>query len=156
VQLRYFQRHPELCVNHITEKPKGRVRFKTMFDDIAPGSYEGAYHALSIIAHGNMNYGFRGDIPAAKASADEYIVPIVLGAKFKRESAQLVYAFYIIVMTAFVNYYQNFFPKNSFASDAELVEDVAEAQKWLTSVFEDIRNKVIDPALFDTLKPLVF
>lgn len=157
VQLRYFQNHPDLCMNHVTEQPKGRVRFVTMFDELAPGSYDLAYRKLSVIAHGNMNLGFRGDLSAATtATGAEHIVPVFVGAQFERDRAILVHAFYIIVMIGFINYYQRFFPKNTIAGDAELVADLAEAQKWLESVFEHRRNNVSDPSLFDAVRPLVF
>ena len=156
VQLRYFQNHADLCMNHVTEQPKGRVRFVTMFDELAPGSYDAAYRTLSVIAHGNMNPGFRGDLSASTSSGAQHTVPVFVGAQFEKGRAQLVHAFYIIVVLGFVNFYQRFFPANTIASDAELVEDLAEAQKWLESVFEHKQNNVNDPSLFDAVKPLIF
>lgn len=68
----------------------------------------------------------------------------------------LVHAFYIIILLGFLNYYPRFFPKNTISSDATLVEDLSDAQKWTESVLEHKRNDVSDPALFDTARPLVF
>jgi len=156
VQLRYFQKHPELCMNHVTEQPKGRVRFQTMFDAVAPGLYDVAYRNLSKITHGNMILGFRGALSASTSQIGQHTVPVLVGAQFEQNLSMLVHAFYIITMLGHLNYYPQFFPKNTIASDATLVEDLSEAQKWLESVFELKRNNVNDPALFDTARPLVF
>ena len=56
-------------MNHVTEQPKGCVRFQTMLDDIAPGLYNVAYRNLSRIAHGNMVFGFRGDMSASTSQS---------------------------------------------------------------------------------------
>jgi len=156
VQLRYFQKHPELCMNHVTEQPKGRVRFQTMFDDVAPGLYDVAYRSLSKITHANMTLGFRGDLAASTSQGANHTVPVFVGAQFERDRAMLVHAFYIITILGFLNYYTQFFPKNTTASDATLVEDLSEAQKWSEAVFEHKRNNVNDPTLFDAARPLVF
>lgn len=156
VQLRYFQNHPDLCMNHVTDQPKARVRFMTMFDELAPGAYDAAYRPLSVIAHGNMNIGFRGDLLASTPTGAQHTVPVFVGAQFEKGRAQLVHAFYIIVVLGFVNFYERFFPANTIASDAELVEDLAESQKWLESVFEHKQNNVNNPSLFDAVKPLIF
>ena len=156
VQLRYFEKHPELCMNHVTEQPKGRVRFQTMFDDVAPGLYDVAYRNLSRIAHANMVLGFRGDLSASTSQGTEHTVPVIAGAQFERNLAMLVHGFLIITMLGFLNYYQRFFPKNTIDSDATVAAELSEAQKWLESIFENIRNNVNDPSLFDSARPLVF
>jgi hypothetical protein len=156
VQLRYFQKHPELCMNHVTEQPKGHVRFQTMFDDIAPGIYDPAYRNLSKIAHGNLVFGFRGDISAATSQGAQHTVPVIVGAQFERSLAMLVHTFLIITVLGFLNYYQRFFPKNSIASNAAVADELSEAQRWLSSVFEHKRNNISDPSLFDAARPLVF
>jgi hypothetical protein len=156
VQLRYFEKHPELCMNHVTEQPKGRVRFQTMFDDLAPGLYDVAYRNLSRIVHGNLVFGFRGNISASTSHGAQHTVPVIAGAQFERNLAMLVHTFLIITMLGFLNYYQRFFPKNTIAGDSAVADELAEAQKWLESVFEHKRNNVNDPALFDAARPLVF
>ena len=156
VQLRYFEKHSELCMNHVTEQPKGRVRFQTMFDDIAPGLYDVAYRNLSKIAHGNMVFGFRGDMSASTSQGAQHTVPVIVGAQFERNLAMLVHTFLIITMLGFLNYYQRFFPKNTIAENAAVAEELSEARKWLESVFEHKRNNVSDPTLFDAARSLVF
>lgn len=154
VQLRYFEKHPELCTNHVTEQPKGRVRFQTMFDDVAPGLYV-AYRNLSKIVHGNLVFGFRGDMSAFTSQGGQHTVPVIAGAQFARDLTMLVHTFLIITMLGFLNYYQRFFPKNTIAGDASVADELSEAQKWLESVFEHKRNNVNDPALFDAARSLV-
>jgi hypothetical protein len=157
VQLRYFQKHPELCMNHVTAtQAKARVRFDTMFNEIAPGSYEVAYRNLSTIAHGNMNFGFRGDLSASTVSGTEHIVPPFVGAQFEANRAMLIHAFYVSIALGFFNYFGSFFPKNTIATDAALAEDAADTQKWLEAVFEHKRQNVPDSTLFDALEKLVF
>jgi hypothetical protein len=156
VQLRYFEKHPELCVNHVTEQPKGRVRFQTMFDDVAPGLYDVAYRNLSKIAHGNMVFGFRGDMSASTSQGAQHTVPVIAGTQFERNLAMLVHTFLIITILGFLNYYQRFFPKNTIADNATVAEELSEAQKWLESVFEHKRTNVSDSSLFVSARPLVF
>lgn len=155
VQLRYFEKHPEFCMNHVTEQPKGRVKFQTMFDDIAPGLYV-AYRNLSKIVHGNLVFGFRGDMSAFKSPGGQHTVPVIVGAQFARDLAMLVHTFLIITMLGFLNYYQRFFPKNTIAGNVAVAEELSEAQRWLESVFEYKRNNVNDRSLFDSARPLVF
>jgi hypothetical protein len=156
VQLRYFHKHPELCMNHVTEQPKGRRKFLTMFDDLAPGLYDVAYRNLSKITHGNIVLGFRGDLPASTSQGAHHTVPVVAGAQFERNLAMLVHAFWIITMLGFLNYYPRFFPKNTIALDAIIAGELSESQRWLESVFEHKRSNVKNPALFDSARPLVF
>jgi hypothetical protein len=155
VQLRYFEQHPELCLNHVTEQSKGRVRFQTMFDDVAPGLYD-AYRNLSRIVHGNLVFGFRGDMSASTSHGAQHTVPVVAGAQFDLNLGMLVHTFLIITMLGFLNYYQRFFPKNTIDSDVTVAAELSEAQKWLVSVVEHKRNNVSDPALFDAARSLVF
>lgn len=155
VQLRYFEKHPELCMNHVTEQPKGRVRFQRMFDDVAPGLYD-AYRNLSKIVHGNLVFGFRGDMSASTSQGAQHTVPVIVGAQFDRNLAMLVHTFLIITMLGFLNYYQRFFPKNTIADNAAVAEELSEAQRWLESVFQHKRNSVNDPVLFDAARSLVF
>jgi hypothetical protein len=57
VQLRYFTTRREQLITHLNKKgQKGKVQFKTMFDEFAPDYYDGHYRVLASIAHGG--YGF--------------------------------------------------------------------------------------------------
>lgn len=63
-------------MNHVTDQPKGRLRFRTMFDELAPDLYHVAYRNLSVIAHGNMNMGFPGDLSASTSQVAPHSVGI--------------------------------------------------------------------------------
>jgi len=157
VQLPYFQNHPELCMKHATAlRAKDRVRFDAMFNEIAPGSYDVAYRNLSTIAHGNVNFLFRGNLSAATQNGTQHVVPPFVGAQFQLVLARLVHSFYVSIALGFFNYFGSFFPKNTIATDSALAEDVADTQKWLKDVFELMRGNVRDPKLFNALERLVF
>src|SRR5258708_30394834 len=106
-----------------------------MFNDLAAGLDDVAYRSLSKITHGNVMLGFRGDLSGSTFQGAHHKVPAVAGAQFERDQAMLVHAFYIITTLGLLNYYAQFFPKNTIATDATLVEDLSEALKWLEAVF---------------------
>lgn len=85
-------------MNHVTEQPKGCVRFQTMLDDIAPGLYDVAYRNLSRIAHGNMVFGFRGDMSASTSQS-----ALLRPKKNREERSRALVAIY----TSFAVQYSN-------------------------------------------------
>jgi hypothetical protein len=155
ITLRYFKDHPNLYMNHITAQPKGRVRFETMFEELSPGSYDIAYRKLSTIAHGNINFGFRSDLSAVTGSGEERVVTPFVGSHFDQDLAMLIHGFYTSIALGFLNYYDRFFPGNTIATDAALLEDIKDTQQWLISVFNYKKTHVRDPALFEAFEKLV-
>src|SRR5215213_11095444 len=64
VQMRYFEKHPESLLKHMTGRSQNdRVRFVKMFDELSPGSYKPIYsEVFSTYAHGSANMIFRADL----------------------------------------------------------------------------------------------
>jgi hypothetical protein len=157
VQLRYFKQHPELLRKHWTaQAQKDRVKFVTMFDELAPDSYKAVYGKLSGIAHGNQNMMFRAEISAPTATQPEPMVYPFIGSKFDSINSMYLHIFLIAAALGFVNYFSVFYPHNTIASDATLVEDLANTQDWLKSTFNNQRKLARDPSLFNALEKLVF
>ena len=105
--LRYFDNHRDNIKSHLgITMPRGRVRFRTMFEEIAPGFY-GKYYGktFSNIAHGGV---------AANLFRAEYSSPtegrIVMGCEFSLKGSSLVTRTAILVSYGYLNYISVFFP----------------------------------------------
>ncbi|HVG33575.1 MAG TPA: hypothetical protein VM911_10860 [Pyrinomonadaceae bacterium] len=156
VQLRYFKNHPELLAKHWTAQTrKDRIPFRVMFDELAVDSYTAVYGKLSGIAHGNQNMMFRAELSAPTATQPEPMAYPFIGSKFDPTNSMFLHIFYISAALGFINYYGVFYPKNTIATDATLVEDLANSKQWLQSVFDNQRKLATNPALFDALEKLV-
>lgn len=156
VQLRYFNKYPGQLKKHwLAQTRKDRILFSVMFDDLAPDSYKAVYGKLSDFAHGNLNMIFRTDVSAPPATQPEPRQNPFMGSKFDLTMAMIMHIFYISAALGFINYFGVFFPKNTNASDSELVQDLADTQQWLKATFDNQRKQATKPDLFDALEKLV-
>lgn len=141
VQLRYFQRYPDQLIVHMT--PKRGVRFRTMFEEFAPGFYEYYYgNLLSTFAHGKTGpLYFR--IDRSQPGEDR----VRMGCEYDEEAASMVMNQTLALLFSFLNLFAVYFPDNSLAQDAEVQAEVVDAIGWLENVMA--ANKSGFPATSD-------
>ncbi len=107
VQLRYFSKHREKVKAHmLATKLKGRISFKTMFEEIAQDSYEFMYSkVLSHIAHGGIGAStFRGEYTSPTEGV------INMGCKFNQIFSDYVINQTLSIGYGYLNYADEFFP----------------------------------------------
>jgi hypothetical protein len=113
VQLRYFGKHRDEYMPHVLPvrdhtgrpikddwRPKKQVKFKRMFDDVAPGFYQEHYgEVLSNIAHGGLVASFlRLDLNKLAKTTEP-----VFGCVYDEWRARLVLAYFQIGIHGLIN-----------------------------------------------------
>ena len=89
VQARYFDGHRgEIQAHSTAQTQRGVIRFLTMFDAVAPGSYDLLYRLMSKLAHGGLsNLMFRQETTAPTEPAR-----IMAGSEYNSFFANFVLA----------------------------------------------------------------
>ena len=135
VQLRYFSVHRNLLRPHLEAKSaKDRVRFKTMFEEFAPGYYEQFYSLASGVAHAGMHLsvmsGMTMDPRAKKLNPP-------LGTEFNEKKASVVVNQSLMLMLGFLTHVPNWSPAylaNVSSKDPSVeagrVVAIAEIEEW--------------------------
>jgi hypothetical protein len=156
VQMRYFQRYPAKLVKHWTARePKDFVKFRPMFEDLAPGSYRPLYSLPSTLAHGSGTLLFRmGPIRTDPISGVPSAATLV-GSSFNELNAGYVYGYLVSLLLGALNYFPVFFPSNDLAADAEFSSDIESTRDWLNSLFTEAASRAPSTTFFDPMAKLV-
>lgn len=121
-QLRYFQENRSALRQHYLGKKI--VSFKKMLDRFCPGFYDGCYGmVLSGVAHGRLPV-FRFDKTGDQA------IPR-MGCQFDHRQADFVFRNLLYLLYGFLNYFPIFFPGNILGQEREMLDDVADAKRWI-------------------------
>ena len=142
VQMRYFERHPEQRMQHtISQTQRGRVQFRTMFDELSTHAYDQIYRfPLSRFAHGNANLLFRGEFFAPEAADSTGRMRPIMGCQFDRRQANLCYFFIANIALGLLNCYSTFFPQSIITDDSELQARLGAIQQELQTQIDFVRS----------------
>lgn len=126
VQLRYFARHRDLLVGHANSPAtkKGRVHFKTMFEELAPGYYARHYSLLANLSHAGMAMSALIGMDAAVDEHGRQLTPI--GCKFSANGSSFVMNQLLMILSGYVRQVPNW-----FSAYAGLVDSETEEQRKL-------------------------
>lgn len=146
--LRYFHNHKDSIKTHLgVTTPRKRVRFYTMFEEIAPGFY-GKYYGkiFSDITHGGV---------VANLFRAEYSSPtkgrIVMGCEFSLKGSALVTRTTILVSYGYLNYISVFFPSITSKTNSTM-------NNRIKNILEHIENKYLkqcDDEFIKAILPLI-
>jgi len=146
VALRYFHSRREKVETHYDfASKKGKIQWKQMFDECAPGLYE-YYGRISNMAHGGIRANFFRTYEASQTRPD-----ILMGNKFIRDLANYVYVHAGIVSYGYLNYASTFFPSLDSRIDATTLQRKTEMLRYLEST---LLAKADEPFV-QAVKPLV-
>src|SRR6266568_4910371 len=130
VQLRYFNRHREQLVKHLTGKSRrDQVSFYSMFEDLAPGYYEKHYRVLCGVAHGGVALSAVSGMQYPKTEDGKWLTPI--GCEFHAGISSFVVNHLTILLLGFLNCFPDWFPSYAAKSDEEMEADRQSALKAL-------------------------
>ncbi|MBX2992838.1 MAG: hypothetical protein KF749_16930 [Bacteroidetes bacterium] len=124
IQLRYFSKHKELLSDHVLKR---RVRFRTMFEEIAPGFYDNVYgKQLSEFAHG----GF-GSLIFRTSYSSPQEGTTTMGSVYNAELCSYSLNQIFVVVCGMVNFLPEFFPQFSELAPPEVSGKRTELLDWL-------------------------
>ena len=129
IQLRYFSNHKDKLNQHVLGR---RIKFRVMFDEIAPEFYEMIYGMqLSEFAHG----GFSSLIFRANYSSPTKGI-ITMGCKY--DATFFSYSFNQIfsAVSGIISFLPEFFPKFLSFAPSEVLHKRMQALKWLSAARE--------------------
>ena len=109
IQLRYFYKYKEKVKTHFqASKASNRIKFKTMFDEFAPGYYEIFYGKFySRFAHGHFVTSiFRANFKSKKGE-------LIYGCEYNNVHSNLVINQLFTFCYAYINFIELFFPEFS-------------------------------------------
>jgi len=116
-KLRYFTNHRDEILNHTNGK--NRVRFKTMFDEIAPGYYRFHYgKILSDYAHG----GFKAYMLRVEYSSQTE-GRVKVGCEFDTKYSGMIIYQVLTFCFGYLNYVDEFFPTIYSRLDEEIMDE---------------------------------
>ncbi len=145
VQLRYLKRHPEKTQAHmgwrIMDEKKNRVTIRTMFDEISPGLYDGAYsNLMSEVAHGGAGrYGFHVDV------SDTQHPQAIMGNRYDEYTVTMALNYLQALLFGYLNLYETFFPRNTL--DPAMTLRLKCAKAWLRTCM--LQHRQVNPKSCD-------
>lgn len=146
MQLRYFDVHPGMLRPHLNGS--NRVRFKAMFDLLAPGFYKKYYGSFySGIAHG------AGWQIVFRLREDKGNFATVLGNAYDENGASSVANGVVPLVLGFLNVFTKCFPANTVGTEATLEEEVEAISKWVEWHMEE--SKKAKPDFYTQLQAIV-
>jgi hypothetical protein len=124
VQLRYFSKHHNKFNQHVLGK---RLRFRTMFDEIAPGFYETIYGIqLSEFAHGGFgSLIFRSNYSSPKDGT------IFMGCKYDSNYCSYSFNLFFAAVSGILCFMPEFFPQYLSLAPKDVLNNRMIALKWL-------------------------
>lgn len=130
IQLRYFSKHKELLMDHVLKK---KVRFRTMFEEIAPGFYYNVYgRQFSEFAHG----GFKSSIFRTSYTSPQEGTT-TMGSVYDAELCSYSLNQIPVVVYGMVNFLPEFFPQFSQIAPPEVLTKRTEVLDWLRNARDD-------------------
>jgi hypothetical protein len=121
VQLRYFNNHLDQIEKHLhSDRARDRVSFRTMFEEIAPGSYKDFYGTLlSGLAHG----GIAADMYKMKYTSTS-LDSIVQGCEFNEALSRFIIKNALDFGYGYLNYAHEFFSTLSKTIDPDVANNL--------------------------------
>jgi len=150
-QLRYFHKYPDKIKSHIMGKP--RIRFKVMFEEIAPGFYEQEYgNALSEFAHG----GATSSIFRTKYTSPAKGVT-TMGSQYNEEGCSFSLNQIVAILFGILNYVPIFFPQYVSLVPPETEKKRKDSLAWLESGMKDhLKGKPKSSRFYNVVNPLIY
>jgi hypothetical protein len=150
IQLRYFHNHPDMIRSHIIDH---RIKFRTMFDEIAPGFYVEIYgKQLSEFTHS----GFSSAIFRTNYTSPD-VGETTMGNKFDKIYCTYSVNLIVPILLGVLNFVPVFFPQylSLVPNDTEIKRK--ESIEWLSKAIKDhIAEKPISKNFYDLVTPLIF
>jgi len=133
VQLRYFAKHREKLVRHMTSvKSRERVQFKTMFDEFAPSYYENHYRVLANLSHGGVALSVLSGMEKATDASGQMLSPI--GCKFSVDDSSFIVNHMLMITSGYLRHVPEWFTKYRTLVDADSenmrTRDVTRLDEW--------------------------
>lgn len=132
VQVRYFERHTKVVLQHLSAKrSRDRVKFQSMFDEVAPGYYRTYYSLASSMAHGGVGSTMlRVDMTASKGR---------FGCHYDSDHCTLVANSWAAILHGFLTSFEFTFPQMKLdeASGAKLLASIAGLAGWLEAAWRE-------------------
>ncbi|MGA3243627.1 MAG: hypothetical protein ABSE41_03355 [Bacteroidota bacterium] len=150
VQMRYFHRHKDQVMAHALRQK--RVRFRTMFDEIAPGFYDPMYaRLLSEYAHGGLgSMIFRTSYSAADKGTT------LMGCHFDADLCTFSLNQISVVLCGWLTYIPIFFPAFPTNAPRDLLGKRQSALDWLREGMDQhVKMKPITKEFYDLVEPII-
>jgi len=118
VQLRYFFRHPQKLVPHFTaQTSKGRIQFRAMFEEFAPGYYDRHYHVLASIAHAGAGLSALSGWQTVADKSGKKLAPA--GCEFDRDRASYTVNHVLMLSAGHLRLFPSWFTSYRSSVDSE-------------------------------------
>jgi hypothetical protein len=131
VQVRYFEHHTQRVLQHLSAKrAKDRVKFQSMFDEVAPGYYRTYYSLASGMAHGGVaSTMLRVDMTASKGR---------FGCHYDPDQCTLVANTWAAALHRFLTSFEFAFPQMKLdAGNTQLLAAVTGLAGWLEAAWRE-------------------
>jgi hypothetical protein len=149
IQLRYFHRHPDQVKDHVLTR---RIKFKVMFEEIAPGFYADMYgRLLSEFAHsglGSSLFRVRYSSPTVGVTT--------MGSQYNESHFSYSSNQLVVLLYGVLNYLPEFFPQYRTLVLESTETKRKQSLSWLESMMnEHIANKPGTKIFYDLVNPMI-
>ncbi len=141
--------HKNLLKSHVLER---RVKFKVMFDEVAPGFYESLYKRdLSEFAHnGFASVMFRVNYISSESGRT------TMGSEFSEDFCSYATNQLVVIIYGILNWIPNYFPKYTELVHKDTESKCKEALTWLKeSMDQHITMKPVSKSYYEIVNPLI-
>jgi len=148
-QLRYFHKHQDKITNHVTNR---RIKFKTMFEEIAPGYYDEIYgKQLSEFAHGGFSsLLFRSHYDSPDSGK------ILMGNQYEERGCTYSLNQVVPILYGILNYIPILFPQYPKLVQESTEKKRKESIDWLErSMNIHMDSKPSSKKFYDLVSPLI-
>ncbi len=149
VQMHYFHRHKDQVMAHALRQK--RVRFRTMFDEIAPCFYDLMYGLLSEYAHGGIgSMIFRTSYSAADKGTT------IMGCQFDADLCTFSLNQIAVVLCGWLTHIPSFFPAFSMSAPKDLLDRRQSALDWLREgMGQHMKMKPVTKEFYALVEPII-